>query len=204
MNTEKLSPFEGLRLVANAAKGYIAQQIATIAGTVEGIVTDLNASITKLEGDMPKKLDKVAANKAAELVTAQADGTIAVSGKKIGGATLASTPNQNTVATEQAVKAYVDAKNGLHDMFSQTLKVADWAEQSDGTYTISFTHPLVKDSLKLDVSCDTATFQQFVADGVTCIRIDNNNGTAVAVCIGGKPTVDVTVQITIVKLQANI
>ena len=61
MNTEKLSPFEGLRLVANAAKGYIAQQIATIAGTVEGIVTDLNASITKLEGDMPKKLDKVAA-----------------------------------------------------------------------------------------------------------------------------------------------
>ena len=200
MNTEKLSPFEGLRLVANAAKGYIAQQIATIAGTVEGIVTDLNASITKLEGDMPKKLDKVAANKAAELVTAQADGTIAVSGKKIGGATLASTPNQNTVATEQAVKAYVDAKNGLHDMFSQTLKVADWAEQSDGT----FTHPLVKDSLKLDVSCDTATFQQFVADGVTCIRIDNNNGTAVAVCIGGKPTVDVTVQITIVKLQANI
>jgi hypothetical protein len=45
MNTEKLSPFEGLRLVANAAKGYIAQQIATIAGTVEGIVTDLNASI---------------------------------------------------------------------------------------------------------------------------------------------------------------
>lgn len=125
MNTEKLSPFEGLRLVANAAKGYIAQQIATIAGTVEGIVTDLNASITKLEGDMPKKLDKVAANKAAELVTAQADGTIAVSGKKIGGATLASTPNQNTVATEQAVKAYVDAHNGLHDMFSQTLKATD-------------------------------------------------------------------------------
>ena len=57
-------------------------------------MTDLNASITKLEGEMPKKLDKVAANKAAELVTAQADGTIAVSGKKIGGATLASTPNQ--------------------------------------------------------------------------------------------------------------
>ena len=61
MNTEKLSPFEGLRLVANAAKGYIAQQIATIAGTVEGIVNDLNASITKLEEDVPKKLDKVTA-----------------------------------------------------------------------------------------------------------------------------------------------
>lgn len=108
---------------------------------------------------MPHKLSKVAADKADELITAQADGNVAVSGKKIGGATLASTPNQNTVATEQAVKAYVDAKNGLHDMFSQTLKVADWAEQSDGTYTISFTHPLVKDSLQLDVSCDTATFQ---------------------------------------------
>lgn len=204
MNTEKLSPFEGLRLVANAAKGYIAQQIATIAGTVEGIVNDLNASITKLEEDVPKKLDKVTVNKTDELITAQADGSVTASGKKIGGATLASTPNQNTVATEQAVKAYVDANNGLHDMFSKTLKAADWAEQSDGTYTISFTHPLVKDSLKLDISCDTATFQQFVADGVTCIRIDNNNGTAVAVCIGSKPTVDVIVQITVVKLQANI
>ena len=30
MNTEKLSPFEGLRLVANAAKGYIAQQILLV------------------------------------------------------------------------------------------------------------------------------------------------------------------------------
>ena len=89
-------------------------------------------------------------------------------------------------------------------MFSQTLKATDWIQQDNDTYTISFTHPLVKDSYKLDVSCDTPTFQQFVADGVTCIRIDNNNGTAVAVCIGSKPTVDVTVQITIVKLQANI
>ena len=62
MNTEKLSPFEGLRLVANAAKGYIAQQIAAIAGTVEGIVDDLNTSITKLEGEMPHKLSKVAAD----------------------------------------------------------------------------------------------------------------------------------------------
>ena len=103
MNTEKLSPFEGLRLVANAAKGYIAQQIATIAGTVEGIVNDLNASITKLEEDVPKKLDKVTVNKTDELITAQADGSVTASGKKIGGATLASTPNQNTVATEQAV-----------------------------------------------------------------------------------------------------
>ena len=47
MNTEKLSPFEGLRLVANAAKGYIAQQIATIAGTVEGIVNVISEEGTR-------------------------------------------------------------------------------------------------------------------------------------------------------------
>lgn len=202
MNTEKLSPFEGLRLVANAAKGYIAQQIAAIAGTVEGIVDDLNTSITKLEGEMPHKLNKVTSDKADELITAQADGNVAVSGKKIGGAILASTPNQNTVATEQAVKAYVDAHNGLHDMFSQTLKASDWTQESDGSYTLSFTHPLVKDTLKLDVSCDTPTFQQLSGDGVLCLRVDNNNGTAVAVCIGAKPTADITVQITIVKVKA--
>lgn len=201
MIPEKLSPFEGLRLVANAAKGYIAQQIAVLAGTMEGIINDLNTSVTKLEGEMPKKLNKVASSKPDELIVSQADGNVTTSGKKVGGAALAAAPDQNTIATEQAVKAYVDTNNGLHDMFSQTLNALDWVQQTDGTFTISFTHPLVKDNLKLDVSCDTATFQQLSGDGVQCMRVDNHNGTAMAVCIGGKPSVDVTVQITIVKVK---
>ena len=43
-----------------------------------------------------------------EIITANADGTIKVSGKLIGGATLVPTPDSNTLATEAAVKSYAD------------------------------------------------------------------------------------------------
>lgn len=54
--------------------------------------------------DITGKLDKVAAEKTDEIVVAVADGTVAVSGKKVGGATL-TTKDANTVATEAAVEA---------------------------------------------------------------------------------------------------
>lgn len=54
------------------------------------------------------KLDKVATGHVNEIITANADGTIKVSGKSVGGATLVPTPDENTVATEAAVKAYAD------------------------------------------------------------------------------------------------
>lgn len=54
------------------------------------------------------KLDKVDTGHVNEIISANADGTIKVSGKSIGGATLVPTPNENTVATEAAVKAYAD------------------------------------------------------------------------------------------------
>lgn len=59
--------------------------------------------------DISGKLDKVTASRAEEVITANADGSVKVSGKKIGGATLAGSPNANTLATEAAVKAFVDA-----------------------------------------------------------------------------------------------
>ena len=54
------------------------------------------------------KLDKVATGHVNEIITANADGTIKVSGKSVGGATLVPTPDENTVATEAAVKTYAD------------------------------------------------------------------------------------------------
>ena len=55
------------------------------------------------------KLDKVATGHVDEIITANADGTIKVSGKSIGGATLLPTPDLNTLATEAAVKSYADS-----------------------------------------------------------------------------------------------
>lgn len=55
------------------------------------------------------KLDKVTTGHVDEVITANADGTIKVSGKSIGGATLVATPDSNTLATESAVKSYADS-----------------------------------------------------------------------------------------------
>ena len=55
------------------------------------------------------KLDKVTTGHVDEIITANADGTVKVSGKSIGGATLVPTPDSNTLATESAVKSYADS-----------------------------------------------------------------------------------------------
>lgn len=70
-----------------------------------------NTLVKKTDGlyvatpDVSNKLDKVATAKAGEIIIAQADGTVAVSGVKAGAATLASAPNATTLATEAAVSA---------------------------------------------------------------------------------------------------
>lgn len=59
--------------------------------------------------DISGKLDKVSTGKADEIITANADGTVKTSGKKVGANILSSTPNADTLATEVAVKAYADS-----------------------------------------------------------------------------------------------
>ena len=54
------------------------------------------------------KLDKVTTGHVDEIITANADGTVKVSGKSIGGDTLVPTPDSNTLATEVAVKSYAN------------------------------------------------------------------------------------------------
>lgn len=63
---------------------------------------------TVAQVDISGKLDKVVASHADEIVTAKADGTVQVSGKKVGGTALATVPNANTLATEVAVKTAID------------------------------------------------------------------------------------------------
>lgn len=55
--------------------------------------------------DVSGKLDKVELSKEDEIIVANADGTVKTSGTKVGAATLAETPNANTLATEAAVAA---------------------------------------------------------------------------------------------------
>lgn len=55
------------------------------------------------------KIDKVESGHVDEVITATADGGIKLSGTKVGGATLASTPDATTLATEVSVKTYADS-----------------------------------------------------------------------------------------------
>lgn len=72
------------------------------------------------------KIDKVEAGHVDEIITADADGDIKLSGVKVGGATLAATPNAVTVPTEVAVKSYADsvAQNALSNANTYTDSVA--------------------------------------------------------------------------------
>ena len=53
-------------------------------------------------------MTKVGTGKTDQIITANANGDAAASGKTIGGEALAATPTASVVATEKAVKTYVD------------------------------------------------------------------------------------------------
>lgn len=76
----------------------------------DAIAEAINSAITE-EGSLKKALDaklsKLDEGNADEVILSKADGTIARSGKKIGGATLAVSPDSNTLATEAAVAAAI-------------------------------------------------------------------------------------------------
>lgn len=87
---------------------------STLAGTAGLLATEqaVQAAITALQstlqGAIDGKIAKVASATANNVPTLTADGSLQDSGKAIGGATLAGTPNANTLATEAAVKAAID------------------------------------------------------------------------------------------------
>ena len=87
---------------------------ATLAGTAGLLATEqaVQAAISALQNTLQTAIDgkiaKVASATANNVPTLTADGSLQDSGKAIGGATLAGTPNANTLATEAAVKAAID------------------------------------------------------------------------------------------------
>lgn len=86
--------------------------------------------------DDTTKVDKVGTGHSGELLTAKADGGMQLSGKTIGGNTIASTPNGNTIATEVAVKTYADgvAQNAVTTAASDATTKANAAESNAKAY----------------------------------------------------------------------
>ena len=83
------------------------------------------------------KVDRVESGHVDELISASADGNIKLTGKKIGGGELATTPDSNTIATEISVKKYADAvgTNALLSANTNAQNYATTAETNAKNYT---------------------------------------------------------------------
>lgn len=126
--------------------------------------------------DISGKLDKVAGERADEIITAKADGTVKVSGIKAGNATLAEDANANTLATEAAVAAIRATLEG-----SISTKVA----KSDITTSIS----AVGSASDTKVASEKAVAQAIEklngdkvdkTDVIAEVSVDSNSATKVA------------------------
>lgn len=95
-----------------------------------------NGGIYVPKTDISNKSDKVGAGHDNEVLTAGADGNMQASGKTIGGSTLAGAPNENTIATEAAVKTYADSvgKTTKQAAAEDATQKANTAEQNAKTY----------------------------------------------------------------------
>lgn len=170
--SDKVSTLEALRLTATAAKGYVAQQIANTLNALQTVLEEMSGSLETLETNL--------------------------GGKTAGGASLAAEPNQDTLATEKAVQAYVDSS---HSVISLVLPASSWVIASDGSYTQTFSNAAITAEHRLEIAMDTASIQSLIADSISSIRVDNDNGTPTVVVTGGKPSSDLSVQITLVKVM---
>lgn len=87
-----------------------------------------------------------------------------------------------------------------HKYITQVIQSNSWQTSDDMVYTFNFSNPAIPPNCKLDISFDTQELLQLMNDGVSNIRADNDNGTVNVICIGAKPTAELTAQISFVKL----
>lgn len=110
----KLQGATGGKIAVTAADGSIDESTFTIqnSGNVASMTaTDIPVAtliMAAINAAVANKMDKISGIQ-NNLLIFGTDNNIVDSGKKIGGATLAGTPDENTLATEAAVKAAIDA-----------------------------------------------------------------------------------------------
>ena len=90
--------------------------------------------------------------------------------------------------------------NTSHRYVTKTISLTSWQTVSENVFTSSFTDAKIPADCKLDIALNTTDLLKLMDDGIGSIRADNDNGTVQIVCIGAKPTADITAQISFVKL----
>ncbi len=115
--------------VSNTNEITATVKVSAEAGNLLSVTTDG----LKVAAD-GTKADKVAAAHTDELLVADATGNNKLSGVKVGGATLATTPNATTVATEAAVKAIVDSLS-VNNYVEKASIVAETVDAANASTT---------------------------------------------------------------------
>ena len=77
---------------------------------------------------------------------------------------------------------------------SLTIPTASWTGSDPYTQTIAI--PGSTANTKVDIQPSEEVYDQLVADNVSYLAIKNVDGTFTAVAKGGKPSVNLTVQVT--------
>lgn len=90
-----------------AGGATLAANDAVTLATEAAVKAAVDSLQSTLQSAIDGKIAKVAGGTENNLVTLTSDGQVQDSGKAIGGATLAGDPNENTLATEAAVKAAI-------------------------------------------------------------------------------------------------
>ena len=77
-----------------------------------------------------------------------------------------------------------------------SLLTASWTGSDPYTQTVTISGSTITANTKVDIQPSEEVYDQLVADNVGYLAIKNANGTLTAVAKGGKPSVDLTVQVT--------
>ena len=84
--------------------------------------------------------------------------------------------------------------SSLDHKFSLNLPTASWTGSDPYTQTVTISDATA--NTKVDIQPSEEIYDQLVSDNVGYLAIKNVNGTLTAVAKGGKPSVDMTVQVT--------
>lgn len=99
-----------------------------------------------------------------------------------------------------ATQTALNAKQGSIIKGSVTLTVAGWvADGDDWKQPVTIAGGAA--GKQVDLEADKTAIKQMLDDGTNAIYIANNNGTFTAYAVGGKPTADLIIQVTVYDVK---
>lgn len=105
---------------------------------------------------------------------------------------------ENTVAIA-TTQARTEVSRARPNLLSLTLPTASWSGSNPYTQTVTIQGGTTRS--KVDLDADASVISQLVSDGVEMVFISNDeNGTFTAYAVGGKPSVNITVQATVTEV----